>query len=364
MNGHIAIAGVNKRFGDYQALKDVSLSIARGEFLTLLGPSGCGKTTLLRAIAGFHRQDSGTIAIAGRVIDDIPAHKRDTGMVFQNYAIFPHMTVFDNVAYGLHARKVAKAEIETRVREALARVQLAALAERYPAQLSGGQKQRVGLARALVIRPSVLLMDEPLSNLDAKLRVAMRQDIRLVQQDLKITTIYVTHDQEEALAVSDRIAVMARGELLQVGTPKQICDDPRFEFVADFIGSSARLAGVLDPGGVVRIEGGPAVRPATAIDAAAGTPVMISLRCEALDPELAQASAGARPCIPGTLVLVSYLGPRSRVSVEAEGIAERIEAEVPSDHPILAAAPGTKVRLAFAPTAMRVFAREGGRRLA
>ncbi len=362
---HIVIDRVSKRFGSYLALDAVSLSVARGEFLTLLGPSGCGKTTLLRAIAGFHRQDGGTIAIAGRVVDDVPAHKRDTGMVFQNYAVFPHLSVFDNVAYGLRARKVARPEIERRVREALSRVQLADFAARFPAQLSGGQKQRVGLARALVIEPSVLLMDEPLSNLDAKLRLAMRQDIRLVQQELGITTIYVTHDQEEALAVSDRIAVMERGVLLQVGSPREICDDPRHAFVADFFGAGVALAGtvVRDGGLFVRIDGGPAIAMPAGSTAEAGTTVTVSIRPEHLQPE-AEGAASGLPGLAGRLVLASYLGPRSRLVVDLDGIGAGIEAEVASGHPMLGAAAGTRLRLGFAPEAMRVFAREGGRRVA
>jgi ABC-type Fe3+/spermidine/putrescine transport system ATPase subunit len=363
MPGHVVIDKVSKRFANYQALDNVSLDIARGEFLTLLGPSGCGKTTLLRAIAGFHRHDSGSIAIAGRVVDDIPAHKRDTGMVFQNYAVFPHLTVFDNVAYGLRARGVARDETQRRVRDALTRVQLAHLAERFPTQLSGGQKQRVGVARALVIEPSVLLMDEPLSNLDAKLRVAMRQDIRLIQQEAGITTIYVTHDQEEALAVSDRIAVMERGVLLQVGTPKQICDDPRHAFVADFIGASAALAGTLERGSgwAVRLAGGPVIPWVGPVEAQANMDVTITIRPEHFLPETADSG---RPFIAGKLVIASYLGPRSRITVALDGIDARIEAEVPSVHPILAASPGDTVRLAFEPTSLRVFAREGGRRVA
>jgi iron(III) transport system ATP-binding protein len=363
--GHIVIDRVAKRFGGHQALENVSLSIARGEFLTLLGPSGCGKTTLLRAIAGFHRQDSGTIAIAGKVIDDIPAHRRDTGMVFQNYAVFPHMSVFDNVAYGLRARKVSGAELARRVREALSRVHMADLGARFPAQLSGGQKQRVGLARALVIEPSVLLMDEPLSNLDAKLRVVMRQDIRLVQQELGITTIYVTHDQEEALAVSDRIAVMERGALRQVGTPKTIYDDPQHAFVADFIGSSTHLPATLehDGGWVVRINNGPSVRVSSVADAAPGLAVTVSLRPEQLRAQLQQ-SDGALPFIRGRMVLASYLGPRTRITIEVEGAGERIEAEVPSGDPVAGLAQGETLLLAFAPADMRVFARDDGRRVA
>ena len=215
----IAIEGVSRSFGSVAAVRDISLPIEDGEFFTLLGPSGCGKTTLLRMIAGFTELDAGEIRIGDKRIDTLPPHRRNIGMVFQNYAIFPNLTVAGNVAYGLKARKVAGAEIAERVADALALVRLQGYGERWPHQLSGGQLQRVAIARALVIRPEVLLLDEPLSNLDARLRVDMRGEIRDLQQRLKITTVYVTHDQEEALAVSDRIAVMQAGRIEQLGGP-------------------------------------------------------------------------------------------------------------------------------------------------
>ena len=222
MSNEVIIKDAVKRYGDFTALNGVSLDIRQGEFFTLLGPSGCGKTTLLRMIAGFNSIEGGDFYFGEKRINDVPAHKRDIGMVFQNYAIFPHLTVSENVAYGLKARKVPKAEIGPRVAKALELVQIAHLADRKPNELSGGQQQRVALARAFVIEPSVLLMDEPLSNLDAKLRVQMRSVIKKLQRSLGITTIYVTHDQEEALAISDRIAVMKDGRIMQIGTPNQI----------------------------------------------------------------------------------------------------------------------------------------------
>jgi iron(III) transport system ATP-binding protein len=234
----IVFEHVSKYFGDHKAVNDVHFRIEKGEFFTLLGPSGCGKTTLLRTIAGFYRQDEGHIYFGDKKMDDVPPHQRDIGMVFQNYAIFPHMSVFDNVAYGLRARKVPKAEIEKRVMEALEMVELSHLRDRNPSNMSGGQQQRIALARAIVIRPQLLLMDEPLSNLDAKLRVKMRSDIRQLQKELNITTIYVTHDQEEALAVSDRIAVMDQGVVQQIATPDEIYSYPSNKFVANFIGES------------------------------------------------------------------------------------------------------------------------------
>ena len=238
MSNEVIIRDAVKRYGDFTALSGVSLNIREGEFFTLLGPSGCGKTTLLRMIAGFNSIEGGDFYFGDKRINDVPAHKRDIGMVFQNYAIFPHLTVSENVAYGLKARKVAKAEISRRVAEALELVQISHLADRKPNELSGGQQQRVALARAFVIEPSVLLMDEPLSNLDAKLRVQMRTVIKKLQRRLGITTIYVTHDQEEALAISDRIAVMKDGVIMQIGTPNEIYAKPQNPFVAGFIGTS------------------------------------------------------------------------------------------------------------------------------
>ena len=238
MSNEVIIKDAVKKYGDFTALHGVSLDIREGEFLTLLGPSGCGKTTLLRMIAGFNSIEGGDFYFGEKRINDLAAHKRDIGMVFQNYAIFPHLTVEENVAYGLKARKAPKAEMDKRVSDALELVQISHLAKRKPSELSGGQQQRVALARAFVIEPSVLLMDEPLSNLDAKLRVQMRSVIKKLQKRLGITTIYVTHDQEEALAISDRIAVMKDGNIMQIGTPRDIYAKPQNPFVAGFIGVS------------------------------------------------------------------------------------------------------------------------------
>ncbi len=237
----VRLKGITKRFGPLKALDEVSLLIGRGEFFTLLGPSGCGKTTLLRVIAGFSKPDSGEVFFGDEGINHLPPHKRETGMVFQNYALFPQMNVFDNVAYGLRARKTRREEVRHRVDEILEKVQLKDLAHRFPGQLSGGQQQRVALARALVIRPQVLLMDEPLSNLDAKLRISMRQEIRKIQKELGITTVYVTHDQEEAMSISNRIAIFNSGKVQQVGTPSGIYFRPENRFVAEFTGTSNLL---------------------------------------------------------------------------------------------------------------------------
>jgi len=245
MSATLTIEKVRKRYAEVEALAEVSLTVQGGEFFTLLGPSGCGKTTLLRCVAGFLRPDAGRILCDGGRMDTQPAHKRDIGMVFQNYAIFPHLTVFENVAYGLRARRLAPAEIRRRAQDALRLVQMEPLADRRPDQLSGGQQQRVALARAMAIRPRLLLMDEPLSNLDAKLRVEMRTEIRRLQRELGITTIYVTHDQEEALAISERLAVMNAGRVEQVGFPWDVYLAPGSAFVAQFIGASNALTGTL-----------------------------------------------------------------------------------------------------------------------
>jgi len=260
MSRSVSIDGVTKKFGDFKAVDGVTIDIHEGEFFTLLGPSGCGKTTLLRMIIGFNSIDEGSISFSERKMNEIPPHKRNIGMVFQNYAVFPHMTVFDNVAYGLKARGVAKEDIRRQVTDVLKLIKIEQYAKRSPSQLSGGQQQRVALARAIVIEPSILLMDEPLSNLDAKLRVEMRSAIKEIQKRLNITTVYVTHDQEEALAISDRIAVMNMGHIQQIGFPREIYSRPRNTFVAGFIGISnllkADLVGIEGTFGLVEFIGG------------------------------------------------------------------------------------------------------------
>lgn len=282
----IDVEGLEKRFGEVVALKRVNLRIEPGELFFLLGPSGCGKTTLLRCLAGFYIPDAGRIGFGEEDVTRLEPYKRNTGMMFQSYALWPHMTVAQNVAFGLEQRKVPKAEIRELVAEALESVQMGRYAGRKPNQLSGGQQQRIALARALVIRPRCLLLDEPLSNLDAKLRLEMRQEIRRVCKEFKLTTIYVTHDQKEALSIADRMAVLHDGEILQVGTPTEVYKRPRTAFVADFIGETNFLDGtVLRVGGghvLVRcalgeltgVAGDPAARLAE------GTPVRLSIRPE------------------------------------------------------------------------------------
>jgi iron(III) transport system ATP-binding protein len=232
----ITVQDLTKRFGPLEVVSRVSFSIEEGELFTLLGPSGCGKTTLLRLIAGFYAPDGGEIRFDGARVNEMPPHERGIGMVFQNYALWPHMTVFENAAYGLKLRRIEHAEIAARIGSVLEKVKLTGLGDRYPGQLSGGQQQRVALARALVLNPKILLLDEPLSNLDAKVRVQVRAEIRKLQKELGITTVYVTHDQEEALTLSDRIAVFNAGKVFQIGPPKELYERPANRFVADFIG--------------------------------------------------------------------------------------------------------------------------------
>lgn len=313
----IRIVGVSKRFGSLEAVKNVSLEINTGEFFTLLGPSGCGKTTLLRSIAGFNQPEAGEIYFGERRIDRMSAHKRGIGMVFQNYAVFPHLTVSDNVAYGLKARKVPGQEIGSRVKRALQMVRLGGMESRLPNQLSGGQLQRVAIARALVIEPQVLLMDEPLSNLDAKLRVEMRSEIRELQRQMKITTVYVTHDQEEALSISDRIAVMNLGVVEQVGKPWEVYSTPTNRFVAGFIGTTnffegewAGLEGQVLVNGV-RMKISEQVRPA-------GEKVFFAIRPEALKvaAQLTEEEREEMFRIPARVAKVEYLGYMTKYDLE------------------------------------------------
>jgi iron(III) transport system ATP-binding protein len=309
---HIAVGYDGKRI-----INALSLDIAKGSFFTLLGPSGCGKTTLLRAVAGFVPVETGRIRFTDRDVTHMPAHKRNIGMVFQDYALFPDKTVFDNVAYGLRARRTGETEIKRRVGEALERVGLGAFSERYPAALSGGQRQRVALVRALVIVPDVLLMDEPLSNLDAKLRHQVRDTIMELQRESGITTIFVTHDQDEALAMSDRIGVMKNGRLEQVGTPTEIYRAPRTGYVADFIGAANCLPVTVKTHGdvnaplAVEIDGVyVSARAPAPLQAGAATLV---LRPE--DIELSRAAESDAGRLAGKIVSRQYLGARTNYAV-------------------------------------------------
>ena len=245
----VVLKGITKRFGDVVAAGDVNLKIEDGEFFTFLGPSGCGKTTTMRMVAGLEHPDEGRVYFGDQDVTDLPPYRRNTGMVFQNYALWPHMKVHENVAYGLKVRKVPGDEVKDRVHEALELVKLGGLEDRFPNQLSGGQQQRVALARVLVINPDLLLLDEPLSNLDAKLRVEMREEIKDLQRKLGITTIYVTHDQEEAMVISDRIAIQNHGVIRQVGSPTEIYRRPNNLFIATFIGRGTLLHGSVEATG-------------------------------------------------------------------------------------------------------------------
>jgi ABC-type Fe3+/spermidine/putrescine transport system ATPase subunit len=321
----VRLLHITKRFGATLAVDDVSLDVADGSFTTLLGPSGCGKTTTLRMIAGFFAPDAGDIVIGGTRVNDLPPHRRETAMVFQEYALFPHMTVFENVSYGLRMRGVAATELRRRVRDALELVGLTAVDDKFPSRLSGGQQQRVALARALVVRPQVLLLDEPLSNLDAKLRVRVRTEIRLLQQRLGITAVYVTHDQEEALAVSDRVAVMNRGRLQQVASPLEIYHRPQNRFVADFVG----LANFIDAEGTGarRVRAG---RHELTVGREVTGPVTLVLRPEAVQL-LPQKSPDAVNVLPGRIEAMSFLGTLARYWVDVDGTRWIVDVPSPGD---------------------------------
>ncbi|WP_346910194.1 ABC transporter ATP-binding protein [Faecalicatena orotica] len=306
----VKIIDATKIYGDFKACDHISLDIKEGEFFTLLGPSGCGKTTLLRMIAGFNKIDEGHIYFSEKEINHIPADKRNIGMVFQNYAIFPHMTVMENVAYGLKARKVKGEELTNRAMEAMKMMQIDNLKDRMPSQLSGGQQQRVALARAIVIHPDVLLMDEPLCNLDAKLRVTMRTGIKKIQRQLNITTIYVTHDQEEALSISDRIAVIHDGKVEQLGKPKEIYTKPVNMFVANFIGTSCFLDGEAEKG-EVEILGCKRIKLNIDPDFQGKVKVAVRPEYAALEDE----KAGE---LTGTITLATFLGDYMSYEIELQ----------------------------------------------
>ncbi|MBW6424864.1 ABC transporter ATP-binding protein [Rhizobium sp. XQZ8] len=308
---YLTVGNATKQFGvNFKALDGVSVSVDKGEFFTLLGPSGCGKTTLLRAIAGFNDLTSGDIKLGDYDLRKIPPHQRDIGMVFQDYAVFPHLSVFDNVAFGLKPRKVPEAERKARVDEALATVRLSALADRMPSAMSGGQQQRIGIARAMVIKPRLLLMDEPLSNLDAKLRIELREEIRDIQKQIDIAAIYVTHDQEEALAISDRICVMSGGHVEQIGTPQDIYGDPQTRFVANFVGTLNTLKSGADLENLTRNLGLSDVKAET-----------WAVRPERLGLSNPAAREGAT--IKGTVSKYVYLGREAHLQVST-GIGELV----------------------------------------
>jgi spermidine/putrescine ABC transporter ATP-binding subunit len=319
----VVLGDLVKRFGSLAAVDHVSLDVLSGEFLTLLGPSGCGKTTTLRCIAGFVRPDTGRVRIADQDVTDMPPHRRNIGMVFQNYALFPHMTVLGNVAYALRIRGAPKEAIQAKVRAALELVRLTGLETRRVQQLSGGQQQRVALARALIYEPSVLLLDEPLSNLDAKLRAEMRVEIRNLQKRTAMTMVYVTHDQEEALAVSDRIAVMNAGHIEQVATPAEIYDRPQSQFVASFIGTSSILEGKIESdsgdGTTIRLPAGQQVRLPQRAGTEPGSPVSLIIRPEHVRLVSSAEGQGRATLLPGRIVATILLGPIMRLQIALPG---------------------------------------------
>ena len=326
---HLRLSGLTKRYGVSTAVASLDLAVPKGELVALLGPSGCGKTTTLRMVAGLIEPTEGRIVVRSQDITSVPTYQRDMGLVFQSYALFPHMTVARNVAFGLEMRSVPKPEIDRRVKEALAMVRLEALAERKPRELSGGQQQRVALARALVIRPSILLLDEPLSNLDAKLRDEMRNEIRDIQQSLGITAVFVTHDQVEALSMCDKVVVMRGGKLEQVATPVDMYEHPATPFVASFVGRTNRLAGMAQEDGrvalsstVVRVPGRP------------GGTVEIMIRPHRM--RLVEAGSGEDVAPEGTnrlagrLTRVTFIGDLLQYHVDVGGT--EIVVEAASDH--------------------------------
>jgi spermidine/putrescine ABC transporter ATP-binding subunit len=310
----VRLEGVSKRYGTVRALDALDLTVAEGELLSLLGPSGCGKTTTLNAIAGFVTPDAGRVFIDGVDVSAEPPHVRGLGFVFQSYALFPHMTVAENVAFGLRERRMPRTEIPGRVAEALSLVRLPDAGGRRPAQLSGGMQQRVALARALVIRPRVLLLDEPLAALDRKLREEMRAELREIQRRVGITTVFVTHDQHEALGLSDRIAVMNAGRVEQLGEPRAIYERPATRFVADFIGASSIVEGAVVDATTVELAGGVRLEVRIGQPRAAGARVQLLIR-----PEHVEAPSQSGAGVPAKVSSVMYLGDHSEIRLEIAG---------------------------------------------
>jgi iron(III) transport system ATP-binding protein len=349
----IQLEDIVKRFGNLEAVSHVSLDIQDGELFTLLGPSGCGKTTILRLVGGFHRADQGRIIFGDRDMTGKPPYERNIGMVFQNYALWPHMRIFDNIAYGLKLKKFSGGEVQEKVARALGLVNLQGLEQRYPGELSGGQQQRVALARALVLNPDVLLLDEPLSNLDAKIRIQVRAEIRKLQKELGITTIYVTHDQEEALTLSDRIAVLSQGRLQQLGGPNELYEKPYNPFVADFIGINNLIPGkvktAMDSGsrlvvdsvaGPIACAGDGRLKP--------GVDCMVCIRPETAELSLSPTLLDGFTSITGTVSFPSYIGNTIRYDVDVAGITFKVDIQNPRDHQLLPV--GTKVFIRFPAT--------------
>ena len=335
----VALTGLRRTFGTVHALDGLNLTLSPGELVALLGPSGCGKTTALRVLAGLEDADAGQVTVAGKDLTRVPTNRRNMGMVFQAYSLFPHLTAAQNVEFGLRLRKIGAAQRRRRAGEALELTGLVAQADRYPHELSGGQQQRVALARALAIRPAVLLLDEPLSALDAKVRVQLRDEIRRIQLEVGTTTLFVTHDQEEALAVADRVGVMREGSLEQIGAPEEVYARPASAFVAEFVGLSNPLPGVVTDGGKVEVLG--QALPMTTADAAPRDAAVVAyVRPEAVGVAVDDTGEGR-------VVAAAFLGPSSRVTVALPD-GTTVLAQVPSSA-VSDLGPGTAVRLTIAP---------------
>jgi putative spermidine/putrescine transport system ATP-binding protein len=345
----VSLSNIVKRFGDYTAVHQMSLDIEEGSFVTLLGPSGCGKTTTLRMIAGLLDPSEGEISIKGKRVNDVPIHKRNLGLVFQNYALFPHKTVADNVAFGLNYRNVGKEEARRKVAEALELVQLPDLGARYPKELSGGQQQRIALARAIVIEPDVLLLDEPLSALDANLREDMRVELKRIQQSIGVTTVFVTHDQTEALAMSDQIIVMSEGRVEQIGAPEEVYNTPATEFVAQFLGASNLLSAKCTAveGGEIQLDLPSFPRiviPGERAPGVAGPgPVRLVIRAEKLHLQPAGSAAEGMLSVDAIVDNVDYQGQSARYFLRV-GDHQMQAINMIEDHPFAA---GAKVALRF-----------------
>ena len=340
----VDLVDLRRAYAGVPALAGLDLQVEPGEFVSLLGPSGCGKTTALRILAGLETADDGQVLVGGRDVTAVPASKRDMGMVFQAYSLFPHLTARDNVAFGLRLRKVAAGERRRQAEEMLDLVGLSAQANKYPHQMSGGQQQRVALARALAIRPQVLLLDEPLSALDAKVRVQLREEIRRLQTELEITTLFVTHDQEEALAISDRVGVMSQGRLEQLDAPAAVYQRPATPFVAEFVGVTNSFRGTADDGCVL-LAGGQRLPAAVVTGLPRGSAVRVLVRPDALRLRTDDGAA-----LPGTVVTHSFLGPLTRLTVRLAGGEELVRVDVPSTA-AEATPPGTRVGLDVQPSA-------------
>ncbi len=344
----IEFRAVSKRYGEVTAVAGIDLAVPKGAFVALLGPSGCGKTTCLRMIGGFEQPTEGTVLIENRSVNGIPPYQRPVNMVFQHYALFPHLDVLANVSYGLRQMRpsIARAEIMRRSEEALELVRLGGYAKRRIHELSGGQQQRVALARAIVNRPAVLLLDEPLAALDRKLRTAMQFELQTLQRELGITFLLVTHDQEEALSMSDFVCVMHAGKVAQTGTPREVYDAPKSLFVADFVGKTNHIAGFVEPGGVFRLANGEAL----AVGASATGSVAAVLRPEAMRLETDMQGQG----FAGTVTHRIFLGSTVEYAVAADGLGEFL---VTADRGKTddTVEPGARVRLAFDPTALHLF---------